>query len=365
MNHGVTRVVGGRPERSAEAKQKEQKDIESYKKLIDEVNEGITAQEYTPALLQKTSSLLQRNPEYYTIWNHRRRIYEHEFSDLDDQVSSNTVSAETRNSNILDIIHLDLQFIFPLQLTYPKCYWLWNHRLWLLNSATTLLPISISTALWTDELTLVSKMLSRDSRNFHGWGYRRTVIHNLESLTKTSMAGSEFEYTTKMIQTNLSNFSAWHNRTQLIVRLLNEGNAGDEERKKMLDDELALIHKALFDPYDQSLWFYHQALMACFDPQTARKTMAPDLSEEERLQYIKQEREFVEEVLEDARDCKWVYQSLIECAVLVGKCTGQGIAEENKESIRGWLAELKKLDPLRKGRWTDMERQLAERRRED
>lgn len=133
----------------------------------------------------------------------------------------------------------------------------------------------------------------------------------------------------------------------------------------MLDDELALIHKALFDPYDQSLWFYHQALMACFDPQTARKTMAPDLSEEERLQYIKQEREFVEEVLEDARDCKWVYQSLIECAVLVGKCTGQGIAEENKESIRGWLAELKKLDPLRKGRWTDMERQLAERRRED
>lgn len=41
MNHGVTRVVGGRPERSAEAKQKEQKDIESYKKLIDEVNEGV------------------------------------------------------------------------------------------------------------------------------------------------------------------------------------------------------------------------------------------------------------------------------------------------------------------------------------
>jgi geranylgeranyl transferase type-2 subunit alpha len=192
----------------------------------------IKAQEYTPALLQKTTSLLQKNPEYYTIWNHRRRIYSHEFSDLDHQVSSGTLSTELRNSQLLDIIHLDLQFIFPLQLTYPKCYWIWNHRMWLLDSATTLLPTPTSTTLWTDELTLVSKMLTRDSRNFHGWGYRRTVVHNLESLTHTSMTRSEFEYTTKMIKTNLSNFSAWHNRTQLISRLLKEGTRVIKNEKR-------------------------------------------------------------------------------------------------------------------------------------
>jgi geranylgeranyl transferase type-2 subunit alpha len=231
--------------------------------------------------------------------------------------------------------------------------------MWLLDSATTLLPTPTSTALWTDELTLVSKMLTRDSRNFHGWGYRRTVVHNLESLTHTSMARSEFEYTTKMIKTNLSNFSAWHNRTQLITRLLTEENASDQERKAMLDSELELIHKALFDPYDQSLWFYHQALMACFDPEMASKTMAPNLTTEERLSYIKQEREFVEEVLEDATDCKWVYQSLIDCAMLEGKCRGHGMDKENKQHVRTWLEELKKLDTLRKGRWMDMERQFS------
>ena len=315
----------------------------------------IKAQEYTPELLQKTSSLLQKNPEYYTIWNHRRRIYLHEFSDVDHQVSSGTLSAERRDSQILDIINLDLQFIFPLQLTYPKCYWIWNHRMWLLDSATSLLPTPTSITLWTDELNLVSKMLTRDSRNFHGWGYRRTVVHNLESLTHKSMARSEFEYTTKMIKTNLSNFSAWHNRTQLISRLLAEENASDQDRKAMLDSEVELIHKALFDPYDQSLWFYHQALMACFDPEMASKTMAPGLTSVERLVYIKQEREFIEEVLEDATDCKWVYQSLIDCAVLEAKCIGKSMDEGNKKHIRTWLEELKKLDPLRKGRWMDME----------
>jgi geranylgeranyl transferase type-2 subunit alpha len=306
-----------------------------------------------------TSTLLQKNPEYYTIWNHRRQIYTHEFSSLANQVSANTLEPSTRHSNILDIVNLDLQFIFPLQLLYPKCYWIWNHRIWLLNCATTLLPPETSTPLWNAELTLVTKMLTRDSRNFHGWGYRRTVISNLESLTQNSMARDEFEYTTRMIKTNLSNFSAWHNRTQLLIRMLFEENADDQTRKKALDDELTLIHKALFDPYDQSLWFYHQALLASFDAETAGKTMTPNLTQEERLQYIKQEREFVEEVLEDAGDCKWVYQSLIECAVLEGKCTGNGVGEGDKENIRGWLKELKKLDPLRKGRWEDMERRFA------
>jgi geranylgeranyl transferase type-2 subunit alpha len=99
--------------------------------------------------------------------------------------------------------------------------------------------------------------------------------------------------------------------------------------------------------------------MASFDPEIAEKTMAPNLSTEERLEYIKQEMDFVEEVLEDARDCKWVYQSLIECAALEGKCTREGINVERKENVRTWLVELKKLDPLRKGRWADMEKGLA------
>jgi geranylgeranyl transferase type-2 subunit alpha len=83
----------------------------------------------------------------------------------------------------------------------------------------------------------VGKMLTRDSRNFHGWGYRRTVVARLESkaLNGSSMAQTEFDYTTRMIGLNLSNFSAWHNRTKLIQSILNEKAATDEERRQMLD----------------------------------------------------------------------------------------------------------------------------------
>ena len=84
-------------------------------------------------------------------------------------------------------------------------------------------------------------MLSFDSRNFHGWGYRRTVVSALESNAlhtedpSTSMTETEFEYTTKMINSNLSNFSAWHNRSKLIPRLLDERGADHQARRKFLD----------------------------------------------------------------------------------------------------------------------------------
>ena len=94
--------------------------------------------------------------------------------------------------------------------------------------------------LWNRELVLVGKMLVRDSRNFHGWGYRRIVVSELESskLNGKSMVESEFEYTTKVIHGDkgLSNFSAWHRRSKLIPRLLDERNADDATRRQFLDD---------------------------------------------------------------------------------------------------------------------------------
>jgi len=79
-----------------------------------------------------------------------------------------------------------------------------------------------------------------------------------------------------MIRLNLSNFSAWHNRTKLILTILDEKAATDEERGQLLDDgklldctghlenadhlELELIHSALFDRYDPVTLVLHQNL---------------------------------------------------------------------------------------------------------
>lgn len=330
--------------------------------------------DYSPELLQQTATLLDKNPEYYTIWNIRRRIFTNEFNDLADTASDGQITADSKHDQVRQIIQLDLQFLFPLLLRFPKCYWIWNHRLWLLEQSLIFLPTAVARAIWEDELNLVGKMLARDSRNFHGWGYRRTVIQNLESsdLDGSSMARKEYDYTTKMVGSNLSNFSAWHNRTKLLTQILDEEQASGAERQDMLDKgaqrvpsrlqlltsaELNFVHETLFDPYDQSLWFYHQNLMAAFDPDRSSKSIAPELSAETRLEYVRNEQEFIGEVLEDADDCKWAYQALIDCTTIEAKLKG-GATPDTRTNIRTWLQKLKELDPLRSGRWADMEASL-------
>jgi geranylgeranyl transferase type-2 subunit alpha len=137
----------------------------------------------------------------------------------------------------LEVIKGELEFTVPLLIQFPKCYWLWNHRLWVLNEATKRLPTAAARKVWETELGLVGKMLDKDRRNFHAWGYRRFVVANLEDpqLGGSSMVEAEFEYSTKMVLANLSNFSAWHNRSQLIPRLLAERGADDETRKAFLE----------------------------------------------------------------------------------------------------------------------------------
>lgn len=85
--------------------------------------------------------------------------------------------------------------------------------------------------------------------------------------------------------------------------------------------------------------------------------MAPNLSTSERLQYLQEEIEEIQEMLDGAEDCKYIYQALIECSVLVSKVSGT-LSSDNRDRILNWLSELKKLDPLRQNRWLDFERTL-------
>jgi geranylgeranyl transferase type-2 subunit alpha len=243
--------------------------------------EQITERQYTLEVLELTSKLLSKNPEYYTIWNVRRRLLiyglfskpsDSSSPSMESQITFQTATITTfsedssssttnlsagwkatqlspasqnhgKNGTILDLIKADLDFIFPLMIEYPKCYWIWKYRLWLLEEGNKRLEPNVARDLWNRELVLVGKMLTRDNRNFHGWGYRRRVVSELETsqLDGKSMVESEFEYTTKMVKASLSNFSAWHSRSKLIPRLLDEKNANDEERRQFLDDGKCLF----------------------------------------------------------------------------------------------------------------------------
>ena len=99
--------------------------------------------------------------------------------------------------------------------------------------------------------------------------------------------------------------------------------------------------------------------MCAFDPNTAEHTMAPNLSKDDKLQYIAGEREYIEDLLEDAKDSKWVYQALIDVVILSANLGGS-LPETDKEDVLRWIDELHKLDPLRRGRWNDLRRRIED-----
>lgn len=217
-----------------------------------------------------TTRLLETNPEYYTIWNYRRLLLRSFF----EEAIPSTSGAEDDSPKygiVQQYITDDLRFLLPLLRKFPKCYWIWNYRFWLLAEATRLLPPSVVYQLWQKELGLVGKMLTLDSRNFHGWGYRRQVVSALEELSvatgsaSPSMTENEFAYTTKMIESNLSNFSAWHRRSKLIPRLLSERNTSHAERRDFLDkgrsSSIFVLHLSDDEPQNSSSSSVHYGLI--------------------------------------------------------------------------------------------------------
>lgn len=236
----------------------------------------------------------------------------------------------------------------------------------MLRRAESILGAEAARKLWSGELQLINKMLHADSRNFHAWSYRRFVVSQIDRLAKPngdsqapSLAETEFEYTTKQIKANLSNFSAWHNRSQLIPQILGERNADSKARRALLDTELSLICEAInTDPFDQSIWFYHQYLLSTMSPDCPpHQLVVRDLSNSERQRYYEHEMEYIRDILEDEADCKWIYEGLLGLAEAYLEVDA-GTEVVTTKDMRAWLDELKRLDPLRRGRWNDLERRL-------
>ena len=97
--------------------------------------------------------------------------------------------------------------------------------------------------------------------------------------------------------------------------------------------------------------------MCTFDPARANQTMAPNLSNEQRLAYVVQELESLLDMLDGAEDCKWIYQSLIGLSILHKRLSQEWPSQ--RDQMQNWVLQLQILDPLRNGRWQDLEQSLA------
>merc|ERR1712137_199689 len=92
------------------------------------------------------------------------------------------VGSESPDQSPDNLLQGDVQLTFALLRKFPKCYWIWNHRNWILRKGEALMGAEAAYKLWSGELQLINKMLHADSRNFHAWGYRRIVVSQIERL---------------------------------------------------------------------------------------------------------------------------------------------------------------------------------------
>ena len=222
--------------------------------------------------------LLACNPEFYSAWNYRREILLAIFS----------------QENTERLISADLELTQRFMRKHPKVYWLWNHRRWCLVAVSERLR-EVAMEYWKRELALVELMLEIDARNcallltVMGWNYRRWVVEQIaavrlaefgvnnatpfpnilqedipdgarEALVKLTEA--ELAYSMRKIEENFSNFSAWHQRTKLLVPVWDAKKYSEDDRKRERAVEFDALHQGMYtDPSDQSLWLYHKWLV--------------------------------------------------------------------------------------------------------
>lgn len=63
--------------------------------------------------------------------------------------------------------------------------------------------------------------------------------------------------------------------------------------------------------------------------------------------------------MDGGEDCKWVYITLLEYTMALAEMEERKLLDEEKQDCKSWLEELRKLDPLRSGRWNDIEVSLT------
>lgn len=113
-------------------------------------------------------------------------------------------------------------------------------------------------------------------------------------------------------------------------------------------------------PDDQSLWYYHQFLMLDLFEYANRPTITAGFSVEERVSYVEREIVDIKDLLEDYDDSKLIYEALIEYTLALSALKKRKPSEDElADDLKDWLSKLKQLDPLRKGRWDDMEKEMA------
>lgn len=162
----------------------------------------------------------------------------------------------------------------------PKSYGAWHHRTWVMEQLCHSASLEDKQKAWDSELSLCNLFLTKDERNFHCWDYRRLVVRE-----GGVAAERELRYSLRLIERNLSNFSAWHYRAKLLPALHPpQRGCPHPVEEAVFREELQRVVQAVFtDPGDQSPWFFLRWLLQRQPPRPRPVWLGMCLAESTRL----------------------------------------------------------------------------------
>lgn len=298
--HGRLKVKSTE-EQKAEKQKEQQKKLLAYRMGMKKILSSRESDTYDPESFSISSQLLCVNPDIYTLWNYRKEVILRERKNSEkDEIQG--------HDNLAKFLETEIALTEQCLLANPKSYGSWHHRYWVL--------VIHPKPNWEKEFNLCTKYLTYDDRNFHAWDYRRLLINKI-GITLPS----EIKFSTDRLNSNFSNYSSWHYRSNL--RSLDES---------CIEEDLNLVQNAVFtDPGDSSAWFYLRWVLS-----------NPALNKDKRQELL----DAFEQLEELEPDCKWI---------LLAKCwlTGSLVLSDSDYVDRRieYYKELIKLDPLRKGQY--------------
>ncbi|EDO17642.1 hypothetical protein Kpol_1004p16 [Vanderwaltozyma polyspora DSM 70294] len=302
-------------------KLQDQKKISEYRDLTKTVLDKKRKEIYTLETFDLTTQVLKINPEFNSVWNYRRDIIN-----------------SLRDGLAIESWEDELNFTMAQMKVFPKVYWIWNHRVWILNNYPNS-PLKI----WQRELVIASKVLEMDARNYHAWHYRRIIVNEIEKISGKSMDKSELEYTTLNINQNISNFSSWHQRAKLLPRMFSTDEVMD--KKKFINDEVSYITNAMFtDAEDQSVWLYIKWFIK-------NEIVSKTLSGDEYQKMLKDLKNNILAINEDEVEFSGVQNNWCLKILIVIEDIETSLGITNTSNKTEYIEQLIEADPLRKNRY--------------